>query len=107
MSFIRQNQTLSKEEVFENLQTLLRDILNPEDIESLTLDTRLQEDLGIKSLDTVEMIIVIEKAFSIRLDSVDFTKVSTVEDLINLILEQPRNGRSDQQSSILKEMEKL
>lgn len=94
MSSIKQ---LSKEEVFENLRTLLRDILNPEDIESLTLDTRLQEDLGIKSLDTVEMIIVIEKAFSIRLDSVDFTKVSTVEDLINLILEQPRNGRSDQQ----------
>ncbi|HWP45772.1 MAG TPA: acyl carrier protein [Candidatus Limnocylindrales bacterium] len=97
MSSVKQNQTLSKEEVFENLRTLLRDILNPEDIEFLTLDTRLQEDLGIKSLDTVEMIIVIEKAFSIRLDSVDFTKVSTVEDLINLILEQSWNGRSDQQ----------
>ncbi len=95
MSSLKQNQTLLKEEVFENLRTLLRNILNPEDMESLTLDTRLQEDLGIKSLDTVEMIIVIEKAFSIRLDSVDFTKVSTVEDLVNLILDQSRNGRGD------------
>jgi acyl carrier protein len=91
MSSVKQNQTLSKEEILENLRTLLRDILNPEDIEAITPDTRLQEDLGIKSLDTVEMIIIIEKAFSIRLDSVDFTKISTIGDLSKVILEQSRN----------------
>jgi acyl carrier protein len=80
-------QVLSKEAILEKLQTLLKDLLKLEDTRLLTPETRLQEELGIGSLDMVDVVIAIEDAFSIKLrSSTNFEHVKTIEDVADLIL---------------------
>lgn len=84
-----QNHMLSKEAVTEKLQMLLKDLLKLEDTQLITLDTHLQEELGIESLEMVDMIIAVENAFSIKFpSSTNYEKVRTLGDVANLILER-------------------
>jgi len=83
-----QSEVLSKEVVIEKLQVLLRDLLKLEDIRSLTPDTRLQEDLGIGSLDAVDLVMAVEDTFSIKARSLNIAEVNTIGDMAGQILER-------------------
>jgi acyl carrier protein len=52
------------------------------DEEKITLPARLIEDLGIDSLDTVELIMAFEEEFSIEVSDDAAEKARTVEDII-------------------------
>lgn len=48
-------------------------------------DSRLVEDLGADSLDTVEMLMTLEEEFGIAIPDEEAMKLSTVESIVELI----------------------
>lgn len=53
--------------------------------EKITLEASIQSDLGIDSLDVVDMVVLIQDEFGIKLQSQDFKDVKTFDDLVNLL----------------------
>lgn len=54
----------------------------PEDV---TPEKRLSEDLGLDSLDGIELIMEFEKEFDISISDEQLSKISTVGDIIKLV----------------------
>lgn len=67
-----------KEKIFEAIKAVACDIFGNVEIKK---DANLQSDLGLDSLDQLELIMQVENELSIRLNDCDSYK--TVEDLIN------------------------
>ena len=55
-------------------------------------DNLLIEDLGMDSLDVVEIIMGVEKEFGLKIDDNEASEIRTVKDLIEKI-EEKRHGR--------------
>ena len=55
------------------------------DVEKITLDSRLSEDLKADSLDVVSMVMEIERLYAIEVPDEDLMNVSTVRDVIAYI----------------------
>ncbi len=53
--------------------------------ESITLNSRLIEDLGADSLDVVELVMTFEDEFGVALPDEDVAKMKTVGDIITYI----------------------
>ena len=51
-------------------------------------DSTLIRDLGLDSLDVVEMLLQLEEEYDVHFDDVDMNKISTVGDLLNEISKQ-------------------
>lgn len=79
--------TMTRAEILSALQEMLREVLSLEGTEALGPEARLQEDLQIDSLATVDIIITVEEGFGIKLRSdLDFlSQVQTVGDVADLI----------------------
>jgi acyl carrier protein len=54
-------------------------------VDTITVDTKLKEDLNIDSLDSVEMVMELEDKFSISIKDEDAAKFLTVGDIVNYI----------------------
>ena len=54
----------------------------------VTPDASFTKDLGADSLDTVEVMLELEKDFNIQIDEADQEKVQTVGDVINYLNEK-------------------
>ena len=54
----------------------------------VTPDAHFTKDLGADSLDTVEVMLELEKEFNIQIDEADQGKVQTVGDVINYLNEK-------------------
>ena len=68
----------------EKVKKLISNQLNvPE--EKITEDSRLIEDLGADSLDTVEMLMAFEEEFGISIPDDEAMKMRTVKDIVDLI----------------------
>ena len=53
--------------------------------EKITPEASIQSDLGIDSLDVVDMVVLIQDEFGIKLQSQDFKDVKTFDDLVKLL----------------------
>ena len=53
--------------------------------EKITPEASIQSDLGIDSLDVVDMVVLIQDEFGIKLQAQDFKDVKTFDDLVNLL----------------------
>lgn len=53
--------------------------------DQITEDSRLIEDLGADSLDTVEMLMTLEDEFGIAIPDEEAMKLSTVKSIVDLI----------------------
>ncbi len=53
--------------------------------DKITEDSRLIEDLGADSLDTVEMLMTLEDEFGIAIPDEEAMKLSTVKSIVDLI----------------------
>lgn len=53
--------------------------------ESITAETSLADDIGMESLDIVDLIVSCETAFNVKLDMADAKNVRTIGDLIAFI----------------------
>ena len=60
--------------------------------EQLVPEARLQEDLGLDSLDAVELAIAVERKFNIDVPEEELTKLKTVADMLALV--ESRMGRA-------------
>ena len=57
------------------------------DLSQLTPEARFREDLGLDSLDAVDMVVALEEAFSYKLrDNNSLSQISTVGDLHKYII---------------------
>ena len=70
--------------VFEKMQQILAEQLDA-DIESITLETDIQDDLGADSLDVVEMLMTLEDEFNVTVTDEESVNLKTVGDIVKLI----------------------
>lgn len=71
--------------ILEKLQTLIADQLGV-DGNSITKDTNFEEDLGVDSLDIVELSMALEEEFDIgEMSEEDLATIKTVGDLVNYL----------------------
>ena len=69
---------------FENVRkNIARQLDIPE--ESITMESRLIEDLKADSLDVVELIMDLEKQYGIEIPDDDLPNIHTVGDIVNYI----------------------
>ena len=72
--------------VFEKMKQILADQLDA-DIDSITLETDIQDDLGADSLDVVEMLMSIEDEFDIEIPDEQIENLKTVDQVVDYITE--------------------
>ena len=70
--------------VLEKVKAILAEQFDVEE-DKVTADTDLQEDLGADSLDTVELIMELEKQFDVTIPDTDAEKIQTVGDAVAYI----------------------
>lgn len=79
--------TMTKEEIIEITNKAISDEFEF-DLEDMTPTAHLYEDLGLDSLDAVDLVLVLEKAFSVKLrNQPEIKEVRTLEDIYTLIMQ--------------------
>ncbi len=73
------------EEVYE----VIADTINC-DVSTLTPAASLQDDLGIDSLDAVEINMALEDKFGISISDEELMALKTVEDIVNTVAEKTK-----------------
>lgn len=81
---------MSRDEVVVKVNDFLIDEFELEE-EQLTPNALMKEDLDIESLDFVDIAVVIEKQFGLKVTSEQMVKIKKLEDLYNFILERSKN----------------
>ncbi len=77
--------------ILEKVKEIIADELGF-DIEKITLETNIQDDLGADSLDVVELIMSIEDEFDIMIPDDAAMEVKTVAQLVKLIEAETNKG---------------
>ena len=72
------------EEIFTELLNLSTDII-PVDLERVSLDSIITEELGADSLDIVEILARIEEHFGVYIPDADVIEMRTVGDVVKFI----------------------
>ena len=67
--------------MFDKVRSMVADALMIDE-STITTETRFIEDLHADSLDIVQMIIAMEKAFGTRFNDEEITKIKTVGDVV-------------------------
>ena len=70
--------------VRQDLKQIINDLLDYE-LPAITGKTHLQNDLGMESLDVVELIIDVEKHYRIQIPDDEIEKKKTFNDVFNLL----------------------
>lgn len=72
--------------VFEKMKKILAEQLDA-DIDSITMETDIQDDLGADSLDVVEMLMSIEDEFELEIPDDQIENLKTVGSVVEYIQE--------------------
>jgi acyl carrier protein len=59
--------------------------------EQLKPEALMKDDLDIESLDFVDIAVILEKEFGLKVTSEQMVKITTLNDLYNFILEEQKN----------------
>jgi len=70
--------------VFDQVKESLADILSC-DADKIDMDTDLVRDLGVDSIDTVELIMAVEDTYDIKISDKDAEDLKTVGDVVEFI----------------------
>lgn len=70
--------------VFDQVKESLADILSC-DAEKIDMDTDLVRDLGVDSIDTVELIMAVEETYDITISDKEAQELKTVTDVVEFI----------------------
>ncbi|PLX13197.1 MAG: acyl carrier protein [Marinilabiliales bacterium] len=81
---------MGKDIIVEKVNEFLMDEFELEK-DQLLPDALMKDDLDIESLDFVDIAVVIEKEFGLKVTSEQMVKITTLDDLYNFILEQQKN----------------
>ena len=71
--------------MFEKIKSIIADQLGIDDLETITMETSLVEDLEADSLDAVEVIMALEDEFGIEIPDEDAENFNTIGDLYKYI----------------------
>ena len=80
---------LSQEEIFSQLKQIMATLLklDSKEIDQIaTLNSKLRNDLGIDSVESLDFLTSIEKLFKIQISDQEAARLETVLDAIQLIL---------------------
>ena len=69
---------------FEKVKTIIADILSCDE-EKITLKASLKEDLGMDSLDAMEVSLQLEDAFDLKVEEEALQNFVTVEDIVKYL----------------------
>ena len=75
----------------EDIKSKINDFLVEEfeiDQELINPDAKLKDDLGLDSLDFVDVVVEIEDVFGIKLTGIDFTYIVYLSDFYNIIIKK-------------------
>lgn len=75
---------MSQEEIVKQVKEIIVDKLGVEESE-VTESANFTNDLGADSLDTVELIMELERVFGVKIPDEDATGIATVGDAVNYI----------------------
>ena len=64
--------------MFEKIAEIIAEQLNV-DVENITMETNMKEDLGADSLDLFELVTALEDEYGIDIDSEDLVSLTTVK----------------------------
>ena len=81
---------MSREDVVVKVNDFLIDEFELEQGQ-LIPDALMKEDLDIESLDFVDIAVIIERDFGLKVTSEQMLKIKKLEDLYNFILEHSKN----------------
>ncbi|KAL2129837.1 hypothetical protein VTI74DRAFT_7249 [Chaetomium olivicolor] len=81
--------SLDRTEVYERIKQLLSGFDKVNDPSNITESAHFANDLGLDSLDTVEVVMAIEEEFSIEIPDKDADTIHSVDKAVEYILSQP------------------
>lgn len=71
--------------MFEEIRDIIAEQLSIDDLDELTLETSLKDDLNADSLDAVEVIMALEEKYDIEIADEDAENFKTIADIVNYI----------------------
>ena len=71
-------------DILKEIQVIISDIMICDE-EDISLDSRFVEDLGVDSLDAIEIIMDVEDLFSIGISEEQSDKMHTVGDMVKFL----------------------
>ncbi|KAK0714123.1 acyl carrier protein-like protein [Lasiosphaeria miniovina] len=80
---------LDKNTVYERIKVLLQGFDKVQDPNKITEKSHFANDLGLDSLDTVEVVMAIEEEFSIEIPDKDADTIHSVDKAVEYIVSQP------------------
>lgn len=80
--------TQLRKQVFHTLGTYLR--MDPT---RLKPDDSLRDDLGLDSLQTIELVYEVESAFDLQIPDEDFGRMQTIQDVVTYLTERTSEGK--------------
>lgn len=78
------NPSLYPPNLFESIRNIIADVIGV-DYYEITPESDCVNDLGFDSLDSVELVMNIEKEFGISIDDSEWYSCRTVKDTVNLV----------------------
>lgn len=76
---------MTRDELFVVVKSKLQEEFEIEDDIVLKEDASMVEDLGLDSLDFVDVFVIVEQEFGVTLKAEDFTDVKTLGQFVDLI----------------------
>ena len=71
--------------MFEKIRSIISEQLSIDDVDTITLDTSLTEDLEADSLDAVEVIMALEDEFGLEIPDEEAEHFKTIGDICKFI----------------------
>lgn len=96
---------MERKKIFQKFKEIACKTVNDLDEYDILPESRLDKNLGLDSLDIVEIIMGLEKTYGIELPMEEYHKLSTVADVCNLVAAQSSKGKEENQNN--KNMEKI
>jgi len=75
---------MKKDELFKRVQEIIAESLDV-DVEEVTPEASLTEDIGADSLELVDLTMDFEDEFNVKIETAELSDIDTVEEITNLL----------------------
>ena len=75
---------MDNEEIFNNLKKILIEDFEVEE-DQITLEASFSDDLGLDSLDAIDIVIILSNTYNINIDNKSIEKAKTIQQLMDAI----------------------
>ncbi|MFT5836128.1 MAG: long-chain acyl-CoA synthetase [Sulfurimonas sp.] len=87
---ISSNQNIINDEPTDDLYQSIKSQISTQSSETILSDSHLELDLGLDSLDYVELFVFIENSYGVKIDEQIFSEIMTMQDLYKYIKEHKK-----------------